>query len=57
MEKLNLDSDSPMRGDFKRDVDAQTPVRWTGEGPRQFVCVCVCMFGGHCSKSILVAVG
>uniref|UniRef100_G3Q6L7 protein kinase C n=1 Tax=Gasterosteus aculeatus aculeatus TaxID=481459 RepID=G3Q6L7_GASAC len=57
VEKLNLDSDSPMRGDFKRDVDAQTPVRWTGEGPRQFVCVCVCvcvcMFGGKQRKGPL----
>lgn len=27
MEKLSLDSDSPIRGDYKRDMDINTPVR------------------------------
>lgn len=27
MEKLSLDSDSPIRGDYKRDTDAHTLVR------------------------------
>uniref|UniRef100_A0A8D0AVY9 protein kinase C n=1 Tax=Sander lucioperca TaxID=283035 RepID=A0A8D0AVY9_SANLU len=29
VEKLSLDSDSPIRGDYKRDMDAHTPVRQT----------------------------
>uniref|UniRef100_A0A3P8RPL0 protein kinase C n=1 Tax=Amphiprion percula TaxID=161767 RepID=A0A3P8RPL0_AMPPE len=29
VEKLSLDSDSPIRGDYKRDVDTNTPVRQT----------------------------
>lgn len=33
MEKLSLDSDSPIRGDYKRDVDTHTPVRQTGRKP------------------------
>lgn len=27
MEKLSLDTDSPIRGDYKRDTDTHTPVR------------------------------
>lgn len=27
MEKLSLDNDSPIRGDFKRETDTLTPVR------------------------------
>uniref|UniRef100_A0A3B3DBT8 protein kinase C n=1 Tax=Oryzias melastigma TaxID=30732 RepID=A0A3B3DBT8_ORYME len=30
VEKLSLDSDTPLRGDYKRDPDQQTPVRQTG---------------------------
>uniref|UniRef100_A0A3B4ZNF1 protein kinase C n=1 Tax=Stegastes partitus TaxID=144197 RepID=A0A3B4ZNF1_9TELE len=29
VEKLSLDSDSPIRGDYKRDMDTNTPVRQT----------------------------
>lgn len=36
MEKLSLDSDSPIRGDYKRDTDTNTPVRQT---EREEVCV------------------
>lgn len=27
MEKLSLDTDSPIRGDYKRDMETHTPVR------------------------------
>lgn len=29
VEKLSLDSDSPIRGDYKRDMEIHTPVRRT----------------------------
>lgn len=29
MEKLSLDNDSPIRGDYKRDTDTNTSVRQT----------------------------
>lgn len=32
MEKLSLDTDSPIRGDYKRDTDAHTLVRQTDRG-------------------------
>lgn len=42
MEKLSLDSDSPIRGDFRRDTDTHTPVRQTErEEAREMGEVCV----------------
>ena len=32
MEKLSLDTDSPIRGDYKRDVETHTPVRQAQRG-------------------------
>lgn len=34
MEKLSLDTDSPIRGDYKRDTDAHTLVRQTDRETR-----------------------
>uniref|UniRef100_A0AAQ6A087 protein kinase C n=1 Tax=Amphiprion ocellaris TaxID=80972 RepID=A0AAQ6A087_AMPOC len=49
VEKLSLDSDSPIRGDYKRDMDTNTPVRQTereetqetGEVVNQSVSLCL----------------
>uniref|UniRef100_A0A4W6FLP7 protein kinase C n=1 Tax=Lates calcarifer TaxID=8187 RepID=A0A4W6FLP7_LATCA len=42
VEKLSLDSDSPIRGDFRRDTDTHTPVRQTErEEAREMGEVCV----------------
>ncbi|KAA8595003.1 hypothetical protein FQN60_012138, partial [Etheostoma spectabile] len=53
VEKLSLDSDSPIRGDYKRDMDAHTPVRQTErEESREMGEVCGWVY---CSKSTLFA--
>uniref|UniRef100_A0A7N8YD39 protein kinase C n=1 Tax=Mastacembelus armatus TaxID=205130 RepID=A0A7N8YD39_9TELE len=45
VEKLSLDSDSPIRGDYKRDTDTHTPVRQTeGEDTSQMESVFLSMF-------------
>uniref|UniRef100_A0A8D0AKL9 protein kinase C n=1 Tax=Sander lucioperca TaxID=283035 RepID=A0A8D0AKL9_SANLU len=50
VEKLSLDSDSPIRGDYKRDMDAHTPVRQTErEDAREMGEVCVCQRKGPLS--------
>lgn len=57
MEKLSLDSDSPIRGDYKRDTDTHTPVRQTErEEAREMGEVCVWGWA-YCSKSTQLAVG
>lgn len=38
MEKLSLDTDSPIRGDYKRDMETHTPVRQAQSGG---VCVSI----------------
>uniref|UniRef100_A0A8D3CDC3 protein kinase C n=1 Tax=Scophthalmus maximus TaxID=52904 RepID=A0A8D3CDC3_SCOMX len=49
--KLSLDSDSPIRGDYKRDTDTHTPVRQTETEEAQEMGE-VCVKGvGSCSKS------
>ncbi len=59
MEKLSLDSDSPIRGDYKRDTDTYTPVRQTEREEAQEMGE-VCVWWGRlisCDKSTLFAVG
>uniref|UniRef100_A0A8C2ZTX6 protein kinase C n=1 Tax=Cyclopterus lumpus TaxID=8103 RepID=A0A8C2ZTX6_CYCLU len=47
VEKLSLDSDSPIRGDNKKDADTHTPVRQAeGEEAREVGVVCVGWGGG-----------
>lgn len=42
VEKLSLDSDSPLRGDYKRDTDTYTPLRQTEtQEPRDIGEVCM----------------
>lgn len=58
VEKLSLDSDSPIRGDYKKDMDTHTPVRQTEieEAQGNGVCVCVEVGGGGCTAASISSI-
>uniref|UniRef100_A0A8C5NG63 protein kinase C n=1 Tax=Gouania willdenowi TaxID=441366 RepID=A0A8C5NG63_GOUWI len=49
VEKLSLDSDSPIKGDYKRDTDTHTPVRQT-EGEESLEIGEVCVYHSRCRQ-------
>lgn len=47
MEKLSLDSDSAVRGDYRRDSDTHTSVRQTERDDTKHLLTDICYFGQH----------
>lgn len=56
VEKLSLDSDSPIRGDYKKDMDTHTPVRQTEIEEAQGNGVCVEVGGGGCTAASISSI-